>query len=766
MNLEVMNLFPRWLLASLLLGNLGVFVLADDARGHGRSVHGEAFDEGPRQAASLLGEGVTGRVVFPVTASVGEAQAFFTQGVAQLHAFLFFEAERSFRQALKIDPGCSMAYWGLAVANRAQPKRAREFMEKAVAGKGKVAAKEGRWMDAYKAYFAEKPDETARRKTLVKALEGLVMDFPDDVEARVWLVLELWNNSFHGIPLTSHVAVDSLIASVLRDAPMHPGAHHYRIHLWNYEDDKRALSSAALCGQSGPGIAHLWHMPGHTYTRLSRFADAAWQQEASARVDHAWMRTRRLMPDQIHNYAHNNDWLVETLGFLGRVDEAMELAKNMIELPRLGPRTAVVGRKGDKDSESSNRMGTNRLIDLLLTFEMWEALDGLKEGPYLGVQEHLPSEAARQRLLAAACLARKDRAGAEKVLGALDEVIAKAVRKRFEAADAAERKALEAGKGGVDVTKAVTDALNAEKAGVEDCRAYRAEVELLLAADRGDGDRVKFLMKDAKKLTGVRKAVLQFGAGEVEEGLKLAKETAERDHSRVYPEAVYAELLWRKGDQEGAKEAFGKLRKTAADAKEGLRMFSRLRDLAKACGVEGDWREKRAVPSDSGVRPALDGLGPFRWEPVAAPKWSLEDEKGAIHSSKDFEGSPVLMIFYLGSGCVHCIEQLNAFAPLADRFRESGFPIVAVSTDSKDKLGRTLEKAREKGGFSFPVVADPDLATFKAFGAYDDFEEQALHGTFLLDGAGRVMWQDISYEPFDKAEWLLGEARRLKGLLR
>jgi hypothetical protein len=31
-----------------------------------------------------------------------------------------------------------------------------------------------------------------------------------------------------------------------------------------------------------------------------------------------------------------------------------------------------------------------------------------------------------------------------------------------------------------------------------------------------------------------------------------------------------------------------------------------------------------------------------------------------------------------------------------------------------------------------------------------------------LDGRGRVMWQDISYEPFDKAEWLLGEAQRLK----
>ncbi len=162
----------------------------------------------------------------------------------------------------------------------------------------------------------------------------------------------------------------------------------------------------------------------------------------------------------------------------------------------------------------------------------------------------------------------------------------------------------------------------------------------------------------------------------------------------------------------------------------------------------------------------MDSLGPFRWEPVTAPAWALEDERGAVHSSKDYAGSSVLLIFYLGSGCVHCIEQLNSFGPFADRFRESGFPIVAVSTDSREKLGKTLEKAKERGGFPFPVVADPDLTTFKAFGAYDDFEEQPLHGTFLIDGRGRVMWQDISYEPFDKAEWLLGEARRLKAFRR
>ena len=48
-----------------------------------------------------------------------------------------------------------------------------------------------------------------------------------------------------------------------------------------------------------------------------------------------------------------------------------------------------------------------------------------------------------------------------------------------------------------------------------------------------------------------------------------------------------------------------------------------------------------------------------------------------------------------------------------------------------------------------------------AFRAYDDFEDQPLHGTFLIDGQGRIRWSNISYQPFNKPGFLLHEARRL-----
>ena len=94
----------------------------------------------------------------------------------------------------------------------------------------------------------------------------------------------------------------------------------------------------------------------------------------------------------------------------------------------------------------------------------------------------------------------------------------------------------------------------------------------------------------------------------------------------------------------------------------------------------------------------------------------------------------------------------------------SDLSIVAISTDTADGLEKTVKKAKQAGGFPFPLVSDHTRAAFKAYRAYDEFEGIPLHGTFLVDGDGRVRWQDISYEPFRDTRFLLSESRRLLGL--
>ena len=351
---------------------------ADKTPKPGHSMHGDSFDEGPRQKAYLMGG--TGDVHFPVTTRVPLAQQFFDQGVGQLHGFWYFEAERSFRQALMLDPDCVMAYWGMSMANANNDKRAKQLIAKAVERKASVSPREVAWIEMLAASYEGKDDADRRRK-MVRDLEAIVQNDPNDVEAKAFLALQIWKNGSwmtdktKQLPIASHQAVDAILDQVFQVAPMHP-AHHYRIHLWDDEKPARALISASLGGQTSPSIAHMWHMPGHTYSKLHRYADAAWQQEASARVDHAHMMRDRVMPDQIHNYAHNNEWLIRNLAFLGRVHDAMDLAMNMVDLPR-HPKYNLPGKK-----EGSSRFGYTRLADVLVQYELHDDLVRLSATGY------------------------------------------------------------------------------------------------------------------------------------------------------------------------------------------------------------------------------------------------------------------------------------------------------------------------------------------------------------------------------------------------
>src|ERR1043165_5268287 len=57
-----------------------------------------------------------GAVHEAVTTTSKEAQAFYDQGLAYLHSYVWIEAARSFNQALRLDPKLAMAFVGLSRA--------------------------------------------------------------------------------------------------------------------------------------------------------------------------------------------------------------------------------------------------------------------------------------------------------------------------------------------------------------------------------------------------------------------------------------------------------------------------------------------------------------------------------------------------------------------------------------------------------------------------------------------------------------------------
>ena len=119
----------------------------------------------------------------------------------------------------------------------------------------------------------------------------------------------------------------------------------------------------------------------------------------------------------------------------------------------------------------------------------------------------------------------------------------------------------------------------------------------------------------------------------------------------------------------------------------------------------------------------------------------------------------MIVVFYLGYGCLHCAEQLQAIAKKYDEVKAAGFEVIAISTDEQSNLKLASEGLDQP--LPIPLVADPEMKIFREYRCYDDFEKAALHGTFIIDTEGKIRWQDISYDPFMDVDFLLKEGKRL-----
>ncbi len=266
------SLLAAWLSLAVSAGGFGgTRLTAQDAtpeRKPGHSSHGEAFDEGPRQQARLM-EG-TGKVSLSITTKAPEGQAWFDQGLGQIHGFWWFEAERSFRQLAMLDHDCAMAYWGMALANGGNEKRAKSFIAEAHKRKDKASAREQRYIQALARIPSLRPQEKkAKAEQYVKALEQILYDFPDELEAKSLLVVALWEARDDGIPISSHLAIDALMSEIFAVAPMHP-SHHYRVHLWDHERGAKGAEVGG-CVRAG-GARHRSHV---AYERSHFFGPGA-----------------------------------------------------------------------------------------------------------------------------------------------------------------------------------------------------------------------------------------------------------------------------------------------------------------------------------------------------------------------------------------------------------------------------------------------------------------------------------------------------------
>ncbi|HEV8003524.1 MAG TPA: peroxiredoxin family protein [Planctomycetaceae bacterium] len=786
------------LFVALVGSTLCAATVADEGFRPDHSHYGEAFDCGPRQSAYLLGG--TGKIHFPVTSKDPRVEKFIEQGIGQLHGFSYYEAERSFRQAAAIDPACGIAYWGMSLANQRNKTRARQFA--AEAGKHKAGLSEREQM-----YLNALGNDAG--------YQAIIAKYPADLEAKAFEVWRLAHQLEQGAghPADKQRALQ-LAHEILDVDSLHP-IHHAVIHLVDDGNNYRAgRDSAAHCGESAPAIGHMWHMPTHIYFPLKRFPEAAWQLEAALRTENARIMRDQILPDQVELYAHNNEWLVRTLMHLGRVHDARQITRQMIALPR-HPRLNVLEPPEQEPSAdelkekpkeahgSSAYYGRDRLLQLLRRYEYWdELIEACRSGeieltrlPHeqakvhtaLGVAHYCKGEVAagdserealqklhdEQLALRESAIEEAERTPESQRAGAL-----RAVQKRFARPLASMERGLaevESYRGiatgfFVGQTRLVwglTGLLAGEAVALWLLRRRWMPAALVGIAGLGAAGCLCYghwaLVNIADESTNVDFAFVtrkQLEAGDPAAALQSARQYARERTNQVRPQANLVEMLHAAGQTEEARSAFQKLRVMAGTADLDAPPFARLAPIAREFGFPTDWRLPQEINQQLAGRPSLESIGPRGCRPWRVHDWTLSDAQGHQQSLSSYRGKPVVLVFSLGGSCLHCQQQLDALVKEKSRFAEAGWVLLAISCDDRAALQKTLASYKP-GPFPFPLLADPDLAVFRLYHAYDDFERIALHGTFLIDPEGFVRWIDVGSEPFMDVPFLIAEFTRL-----
>lgn len=221
-----------------------------------------------------------GTVHFPVSCSPA-AQSQFDTAVGMLHSFFYPETIKAFTKVTEIDPGCAMAYWGIALSQRPNPlvgpfapealQRGFEAIQKAKSLNLKTQ-RERDWLDAAEPFFqdAAKVDQKTRTKAYQKAMEQLYLRYPDDNEAAVFYALALNESAdLADKSRANQLKAAAILEKVKAQQPNHPGVTHYLIHSYDFAGlAGRALSAADRYAAIAPEAPHALHMPSHTYTML------------------------------------------------------------------------------------------------------------------------------------------------------------------------------------------------------------------------------------------------------------------------------------------------------------------------------------------------------------------------------------------------------------------------------------------------------------------------------------------------------------------
>ena len=291
---------------------------------------------------------------YPVTTKSPEAQQYFDQGLRFLYGFNHGAAIRSFQEAIRLDPVCAMAHWGVALANGPHinfpvvPPPAAEAawaeLQLAQQDAPGTTPVERDLITALAARYAnpQPEDRGPLDRAYADAMRKVWSMHPDDPDvgalfAEAMMDLRPWDQwTPEGRPQPGTDEILATLDAVLKLDLNHPFANHLYIHAVEASPHpERALAAADRLRDLQPDLAHNVHMPSHVYIRCGRWFDAV---TANAKAIEAARRLRaRTGPPQgliVFYNAHDRHMLAYAAMMTGQSQLALDQIRTMVaEIP-------------------------------------------------------------------------------------------------------------------------------------------------------------------------------------------------------------------------------------------------------------------------------------------------------------------------------------------------------------------------------------------------------------------------------------------------
>jgi len=274
-----------------------------------------------------------GRVHFPTSCNE-VAQRRFDRAMRYQHSFWYSQSKELFEEVLAADPGCAIAYWGIALSLLYNPhiQTPAEKLAPAVAALEKGTAlgaktqRERDYIDALLVMYKdhERVPYGQRVQAYLKAMEGLAQRYRDDDEAQIGYAITLNvaaspNDKTYAYQLKGA----AILEPIFKRQPRHPGIAHYLIHLYDYPAiAEKGLDAAKRYAAIAPAAPHAQHMPSHIFTRVGYWKESIGGNTASARA----AKASNEFTDQLHAM----DYLVYAHLQLAQDKEARAVSDEMI----------------------------------------------------------------------------------------------------------------------------------------------------------------------------------------------------------------------------------------------------------------------------------------------------------------------------------------------------------------------------------------------------------------------------------------------------